>query len=85
MPKEVQSGIANDVNQQNSTTDTTTDVVPYDLDKTLNNLTADITNVISQGRTVDMTKLKQLYPELSHVDNAVLNQLTIDMGNVVRE
>ena len=50
-----------------------------------NDLVADMKNVISEWRTPDINKLKQLYPEFSKLDDSILRDLTDDIGNVVAE
>jgi len=54
-------------------------------DQSLEDLTIDMKNVVSEGRTVDIEKLKKLYPEYSHLDDNVLTDLTADISNVIKE
>lgn len=56
-----------------------------DIDLSLKDLTADMSNVIAEWRVPDIAKLKQLYPEFNKLEDSVLQDLTNDIGNVVRE
>lgn len=63
----------------------TQQVSNINIDKSLADLTADMSNVVKEGRTPDMVKLKQLYPEFSQVEDSVLADLTADLANVAKE
>jgi len=69
------------LNQQNIEPSNTSS----NIDNTLNDLVADMSNVVKEGRTPDINKLKSLYPEFQQLDDSVINDLTADLGNVIRE
>jgi hypothetical protein len=57
----------------------------YDMNKAITDLSLDMKNVISEWRTPDFMKLKQLYPEFADIDDEILMDLTADIGNVVKD
>jgi hypothetical protein len=54
-------------------------------DTAVADLVADIKNVVAEGREVEISRLKELYPEYANLWDAVLQDLVIDLQNVVRE
>jgi hypothetical protein len=68
-----------------ATPETPIHTAPLVTDTAVADLVADIKNVVAEGREVEISKLKELYPEYANLWDDVLQDLVIDLQNVVRE